>query len=61
MLSYIDKIKEISRRLLKEAKVDMVIGFRKGTMPMMNFPATSEQVRWILRDRATGAENLDID
>ena len=38
MLSYIDKIKEISRRLLKEAKVDMVIGFRKGTMPMMNEP-----------------------
>jgi formate dehydrogenase subunit beta len=38
MLSYIDKIKEISRRLLKESKVDMVIGFRKGTMPMMNEP-----------------------
>jgi len=38
MLSYIDKIKEISRRLLKEAKVDMVIGFRKGTVPMMNEP-----------------------
>jgi formate dehydrogenase subunit beta len=38
MLSYIDKIKEISRRLLKEGKVDMVIGFRKGTVPMMNEP-----------------------
>jgi formate dehydrogenase subunit beta len=38
MLSYIDKIKEISRRLLKEAKVDMVIGFRKGTVVMMNEP-----------------------
>ena len=38
MLSYIDKIKEISRRLLKESKVDMVIGFRKGTVVMMNEP-----------------------
>ncbi|MDO9567383.1 MAG: 4Fe-4S dicluster domain-containing protein [Candidatus Desulfaltia sp.] len=38
MLRYITKIREISERLLKEGKVDMVIGFRKGTMPMMNEP-----------------------
>ena len=38
MLSYIDKIKEISARLLKECQVEMVIGFRKGTVPMMNEP-----------------------
>jgi len=38
MTGYIDKIKEISARLLKECKVDMVIGFRKGTLPMMNEP-----------------------
>jgi formate dehydrogenase subunit beta len=38
MLSYIDKIKEISIRLLKECQVEMVIGFRKGTVPMMNEP-----------------------
>ena len=38
MLSYIDKIKEISNRLLKEGRVEMVIGFRKGTVPMMNEP-----------------------
>jgi len=38
MLSYIDKIKEISTRLLKEGRVEMVIGFRKGTVPMMNEP-----------------------
>ena len=38
MLSYIDKIKEISSRLLKEGRVEMVIGFRKGTVPMMNEP-----------------------
>ncbi len=38
MLAYIDKIKEISGKLLKDGKVDMVIGFRKGSMPMMNEP-----------------------
>ncbi|MEX2472244.1 MAG: multicopper oxidase family protein [Gemmatimonadota bacterium] len=30
-------------------------------MPMMNWLSTGEQVTWILRDRATGAENEDID
>ena len=38
MLEYTDKIREIARRLLKECQVDMVIGFQKGTMPMMNEP-----------------------
>ena len=38
MLEYNDKIKEIAHRLLKECKVDMVIGFRRGTVPMMNEP-----------------------
>jgi FtsP/CotA-like multicopper oxidase with cupredoxin domain len=31
-----------------------------GTMPMMNWAATGRQVRWILRDRATGRENMDV-
>jgi suppressor of ftsI len=30
-------------------------------MPMMNWLSTGEQVTWILRDRATGAENDEID
>jgi len=30
-------------------------------MPHMNWIATSREVRWILRDRATGKENGDID
>lgn len=30
-------------------------------MPMMNWAATGEQVRWILRDPETGRENMDID
>jgi ferredoxin len=45
MTSYIEKIKEVSARLLKECKVDVVIGFRRGTVPMMNEPyfARTEQ------------------
>ena len=38
MTAYTDKIKEIAKRLLNEGKVDMIIGFRKGTIPMMNEP-----------------------
>jgi formate dehydrogenase subunit beta len=38
MLGYINKIREISARILKESRVDMVIGFRKGSVPMMNEP-----------------------
>lgn len=30
------------------------------TMPMMNWLATGRQVRWILREKATGRENMDI-
>jgi FtsP/CotA-like multicopper oxidase with cupredoxin domain len=32
-----------------------------GTMPGMNWASTSDQVRWVLRDPATGKENMDID
>ena len=32
-----------------------------GTMPMMNWASTGRQVRWILRDPATGQENMDVD
>jgi ferredoxin len=38
MLEYIDKIRQISKGLLEDKKVDMIIGFKKGTMPMMNEP-----------------------
>ncbi len=31
-----------------------------GTMPMMNWNSTSEEVRWIVREPATGRENMDI-
>ena len=32
-----------------------------GTMPMMNWASTGNQVRWVLRDPDTGKENMDID
>ena len=31
-----------------------------GTMPMMNWASTGRQVRWVLKDPATGLENMDI-
>jgi formate dehydrogenase subunit beta len=38
MLVYTDKIREIAQRLLKACQVEMVIGFRRGSQPMMNEP-----------------------
>ena len=38
MQSTADKIREIAGRLLQSGAVEMVIGFRKGTIPMMNEP-----------------------
>jgi suppressor of ftsI len=32
-----------------------------GTMPMMNWASTGRQVTWVLRDQATGKENMDVD
>ena len=31
-----------------------------GTMPSMNWASTTDQVRWVIRDPATGRENMDI-
>lgn len=39
MLEYKDKMKEIAGKLLQDGQVDMVIGYRKSTMPLMNEPA----------------------
>ena len=38
MLEYTDKIKEIAKRIIKDCTVEMVIGFRKWSVPMMNEP-----------------------
>lgn len=32
-----------------------------GTMPMMNWNSTTDNVHWIVRDPATGRENMEID
>jgi len=44
MLEYSTKIREISARLLKECRVDMIIGFKKGSMPLMNEPCMVKTV-----------------
>ncbi|MFH1673581.1 MAG: 4Fe-4S dicluster domain-containing protein [Pseudomonadota bacterium] len=57
MLEYITKIREIAERLLQEGKVDMVIGFRKGTLPMMNEPCfakSPEQIKNLVWDSNCG-------
>ena len=38
MTSYTDKIKQSAKRLLKEGQVETVIGFRRGSVPMMHQP-----------------------
>jgi len=38
MLAYREKIIEIAERLLREDKVDVFIGYKKGSVPMMNEP-----------------------
>jgi formate dehydrogenase subunit beta len=38
MLEYTEKIRETARKLLEEGKVDVFIGYKKGSIPMMNQP-----------------------
>jgi ferredoxin len=57
MLGYNEKIKAIAEKLLKDCAVDMVIGFRKGTVPMMNephFAKTPEDVDKMVWDSNCG-------
>ncbi len=57
MLGYNEKIREIAAKLLKDGTVDMVIGFRKGTIPMMNephFAKTPEEVDNLVWDSHCG-------
>lgn len=44
MIGYIKKIREISERLLRDCQVEMVIGYKKGTVPMMNEPYAAKSV-----------------
>lgn len=57
MMGYAQKIREIAKVLLKSGKVDSVIGFRKGTVPMMNEPCivkTPEDVDQLVWDSNCG-------
>ena len=57
MLDYTGKIQSIAKRILQECKVEMVIGFRKGTVPMMNEPVlikTPEEVNLLHWDSHCG-------
>jgi len=57
MTRYIEKIREISAKLLKECKVDLIIGFRQGTLPMMNepyFAKSSEDLQNLVWDSNCG-------
>jgi ferredoxin len=38
MLAYTKKIRQIAKELLDDCRVDMIIGFRRGSQPMMNEP-----------------------
>lgn len=38
MLEYTEKIRKAAKKLLKDGKVDVFIGYQKGTVPMMNEP-----------------------
>jgi formate dehydrogenase (coenzyme F420) beta subunit len=38
MMDTMHKIQEISRRLLEKGTVDKIIGYQKGSLPMMNIP-----------------------
>jgi len=38
MYEYTEKIRETAKRLLEDGKVDVIIGYKKGTVPMMNEP-----------------------
>lgn len=57
MTGYIEKIKQISERLLSEGRVESVIGFKKGSMPMMNEPCIvnkPDQVKNLVWDSNCG-------
>jgi suppressor of ftsI len=51
---------------LPAAVANMLLGINAAMewndgMPMMNMVSTSNEIRWVMRDPATGKENMDID
>ncbi|MDP2647125.1 MAG: 4Fe-4S ferredoxin [Desulfobacterales bacterium] len=57
MEEYSEKIREISKQLLAEGRVEMIIGFARGSVPMMNEPliaVTAEEVEKLVWDSNCG-------
>jgi ferredoxin len=57
MLEYVEKIRETARRLFEEGKVDVFIGYKKGSVPMMNQPvliSNADQVDLLYWDSNCG-------
>ena len=50
----------ISERLMQLDSIYFAPVEWGGTMPMMNWASTGRQVHWVLKDAATGLENMDI-
>jgi suppressor of ftsI len=51
----------LSQRLMQLDSIYFAPVEWSGTMPMMNWASTGNQVRWILHDAETGRENMEID
>jgi FtsP/CotA-like multicopper oxidase with cupredoxin domain len=51
----------VTRRLMQLDSIYFPPVEWSGTMPMMNWASTGRQLRWILRDPATGREDMAID
>ena len=51
----------VTRRLMELDSIYFAPVEWAGTMPMMNWASTGRQVTWVLRDPATGRENMDVD
>jgi FtsP/CotA-like multicopper oxidase with cupredoxin domain len=49
----------VTRRLMELDSIYFAPVEWSGTMPMMNWASTGRQVTWVLRDAATGTENMD--
>ncbi|MFO8240896.1 MAG: 4Fe-4S dicluster domain-containing protein [Dissulfuribacterales bacterium] len=57
MLEYVEKIRKTARKLFKDDKVDVFIGYKKGSVPMMNQPVlinTADQADLLYWDRNCG-------
>ena len=57
MLEYVEKIRETARKLFEEGKVDVFIGYKKGSVPMMNQPvliSNADQVDLLYWDSNCG-------